>query len=193
MWVCSYPTRFWSRLHLSMLKRMGTSLRSLQFTCLCLYPIHTFPTPLLFDLFARIVPCLSPLSIPHTSVSFTVSAVRQVTPLWVLFIPSVLRVWIPFHFHPLWVYTHLSRTPVLDTGFRHCFTWLPYIPSSIWKPLSSCSLRARSTETAGPAVLRLSVCWRPHYAKYSNGLKLSLVSHKRLIRNWRTRSLCVDK
>jgi hypothetical protein len=86
------------------------------------------------------------------------------------------------------VYTHLSRTP-----FRHCFTWLLYVPPSFWKPLSFCSLRARSRETAGPAVLWLSICWRPHYAKYSNGLKRSLISHKRVIRNWRTRSLCVGK
>jgi hypothetical protein len=166
-----------------LLKWIRTSLRSLQFTCLCLYPIHTFPILLLFDLCAHAYSgppsrrCLSVFySFSRQPSYFSSSPLYSVRSLRLhsLSLPS-----------PMSVYAFVTH-PILDAAFHHWFTWLLYFPPSIWKPLSCCSVRARNTEPVGPAVLWLRICWRPHY-----GLKHSLRNHKRLIRNWRTRNLLV--
>lgn len=119
MWVCSHPTLLWSTLHLSiLLKWIGTCLRSLHFTCLCLYAIRTFPVPLTLHPASR--RCL--FHTPQCLLQFQPSAK-------LLLVQSSL-------FHPFFAFAfpftsfpcHCKRichAPHLDAAFRHCFTSLP--------------------------------------------------------------------
>jgi hypothetical protein len=193
MWVCSYPTCLWSRLSSFHIVEMNRNF--LQVPSIHLFMFVTNPH---FPCLAFVRSLCAPRSVLRyttvysTYLSVFCSFTRQ--PSYFSFSPLYsirsLRLH-PFHFHPPWVYTHLSRTPF---SMQHSVTASLDFSTTLPPFETHCrfALWGRDAQmTVDFAVLWLGICWRRHCAKYSNGLKHSLISHKRLIGNWVTRT-CVS-
>ena len=168
---CPYPIRFLRTTRIFTLVEMHGNVTTSPSAYLCIFVPHELVLYWLSVLCVCVCVCTL-LEVPHPHVFHIPQCLLQFHPSDQLLLlqsslfHSFFAFPSPFTFIP-YECIRISHAP---HAFRHCLTWLLLIPSSIWKPLSFCSLRARNEHTADPSLFWLRIGWRegdPVLRKYS--------------------------